>query len=107
MALLGLTFALGSVARPRPEVRRDDQLDREARRIRRKYRKRMARARPGGNGLPGLEVVVVASMEDLGRISEELLKLIIYSGPSDPEGQHVFYIVDGATRYEHRLTGEG
>ena len=44
-------------------------------------------------------------MRDLARISEELLKPIIYRCPSDQEDQHVFYTVDGATRYQHVLPG--
>ena len=43
----------------------------------------------------------MASMEDLVRVSEELLKPIIYCGPADQREQHVFYTVDGATRYQY------
>lgn len=96
-AIVAPLFALGTVA----GTRRDDPLAREARRIRRKYRKRISEASPGASDLPGREVVPVASMEDLVRVSEELLKPIIYCGPADQGEQHVFYAVDGATRYQY------
>ena len=55
--------------------------------------------------MPGREVVTVASMEDLARVSEELLKPIIYCALADQGEQHVFYTVDGATRYQYELAG--
>jgi hypothetical protein len=42
-------------------------------------------------------------MEDLARVSEELLKPIIYANPDGTIRGHHFYIVDGATRYEYQL----
>ena len=39
--------------------------------------------------------------KDLARVSEELLKLVIYCGLADQAEQHVFYTVDGATRYQY------
>ena len=103
LAIIPPIFALVTAARPR----RPDPLAREAGRIRRRYRKRIAEAGPGEPQLPGGEVVSVASMRDLARISEELLKPIIYRGPSDQEDQHVFYTVDGATRYQYTLAAPG
>ncbi len=47
----------------------------------------------------------MVSVKDLARVSEELLKPIIYCGPSDQGEQHVFYTVDGATRYQSTLAG--
>lgn len=102
LALLPVLFAVGTVARPR----RVDLLAREVRRIRRKYRKRMAQLGPGQSGLPGEEAVPLGSIEDLARVSEELLKPIIHSGPADPGEPHIFFVVDGTTRYEYRLSQE-
>jgi hypothetical protein len=42
-------------------------------------------------------------MDDLARVSEELLKPIIYANSEARGGTHLFYIVDGTTRYEYRL----
>lgn len=100
-ALVAPLFALGTVA----GTRRDDPLAREARRIRRKYRKRISEASPRESGLPSREVVPVASMEDLARVSEELLKPIIYCGLAEQGEQHVFYTVDGATLYQYEMDG--
>ncbi|MCH8745940.1 MAG: hypothetical protein IIB31_09890 [Chloroflexi bacterium] len=83
-----------------------DPLAQEVRRIRRKYRKRIVHAGPGAATLPGGEVVVVAGMDDLARVSEELLKPIIYTNSDRQGGAHVFYIVDGTTRYQYRLAGD-
>ena len=99
LAIIVPLFALLTSAGPR----RADPLAREARRIRRRYRKRIAEADSGESELPGGELVSVASMEDLARVSEELLKPIIYCAPSDQAAQHVFYTVDGATRYQYTL----
>ncbi len=82
----------------------EDALAKQAWAIRRKYRKRLAQAAPGEGKLPGGEAVPVAAMDDLARISEELLKTIVYRAPHAPaEAAHLFYIVDGPTRYEFRL----
>jgi len=90
-------FAMATVA----GVQRDDALAREAQRIRRKYRKRISDASPGSSGLPGQEVVAVGSIADLLRVSEELLKPIIYCELTKQGEQHVFYTVDGLTRYQY------
>jgi len=79
------------------------QVEREIRRIRRKYRKRIAQGKPG-EWLPGREAVPVASMEDLVRVADEVLKPIIYSVPAGAGEPHVFYTVDGPTRYEFRVS---
>ena len=110
-ALLPLLALLGTVARPRPP---EDPLVREARRLRRKYRKRIAEADAGGPfdsaqdrlELSGEQAVPLASMEDLARVSDELLKPIVYAGPAGADGPHLFFVVDGAVRYEYRLAGE-
>ena len=99
-ALLPLFFALGTVARPP----RENPLTREAQRLRRRYRKRIAVAGTGNaSRLPAQESVALASMEDLARVSEELLKPIIYHAVN-PGNCHIFYIVDGRTRYEYALS---
>jgi hypothetical protein len=81
----------------------EDPLARQARRLRRRYAKRIAQAAPGHSPLPGAEAVSVAGMADLVRVSEELLKPIVYAAPAPPGGSHLFYVLDGATRYEFRL----
>lgn len=100
LSTLLLGFSRGTV----PRTAEADPLGQEARRLRRKYRKRIAHAGPGAADLPGGEVVAVASMDDLARVSEELLKPIIYANSSSQGGAHLFYIVDGSTRYEYRLS---
>ena len=102
-AVLPVLAAIGTVARPRPQ---EDPLVREARRLRRKYRKRIAEADAGGPDLPGERAVPLASMEDLARVSDELLKPIVYTGPAGADGPHLFFVVDGVVRYEYRLAGE-
>ena len=101
-ALLPVLALLGTVARPRPP---EAPLVREARHLRRKYRKRIAEADAGGPELSGEQAVPLASMEDLARVSDELLKPIVYVGPAGADGPHLFFVVDGAVRYEYRLAG--
>ena len=122
VALLPLAFSLGTTSRStgdsssatdipaserlaEPDLpdRKSQQLDREVRRIRRKYRKRIAHGE-SGEWLPGREAVPVASMEDLIRVADEVLKPIIYSDPVRTGEPHVFYTIDGPTRYEFRVS---
>jgi len=119
VTLAALSFGLGTTSPPQvapadtsavpentdpdPLAARHDQQERELRRIRRKYRKRIARGSPG-EWLPGREAVPVASMEDLIRVADEVLKPIIYSKPSNQGEPHVFYTIDGPTRYEFRVS---
>ena len=102
-ALLLPVFALATTGAPRQPATREDALARQARSIARKYRKRLAQAAPGDRELPGAEVVPVAGMADLARVSEELLKPIVYRPSASAQESHIFYIVDGATRYEFLL----
>jgi hypothetical protein len=106
LALVPALFALVTSARPRLHGGPLAHGARDAQRIRRKYRKRIVEAGKGESALPGGEVVAVASIEDLARVSAELLKPIIYRAPGDQEEEHLFYIIDGATRYQYALTGE-
>jgi hypothetical protein len=105
LAFVPALFALVTVARPRTGGGPLAHGARDARRIRRKYRKRIVEAANGEPALPGGEVVAVASMEDLVRVSAELLKPIIYRAPGDQEEEeeHLFFVVDGATRYQYAL----
>ena len=86
-----------------PPVSQDNQPDREIRRIKRKYRKRIAQGK-AGEWLPGREAVPVESMDDLVRVADEVLKPIIYSVPVRTGEPHVFYTIDGPTRYEFRVS---
>lgn len=86
-----------------PPVSQDNQPDREIRRIKRKYRKRIAQGK-AGEWLPGREAVPVASMDDLVRVADEVLKPIIYAVPVRTGEPHVFYTIDGPTRYEFRVS---
>jgi hypothetical protein len=99
MALLPLVFWAATTT----GAALDDPLTRKARQLYRKHRKRIAQAGPGTGALPGGEVVAVAAMDDLARVSEELLKPIIYANSEARGGTHLFYILDGTTRYEYRL----
>lgn len=107
VALLAPLFALATVSGPRRQPSTENALARQARSIRRKYRKRLAQVLPpegpASPALPGAEVVPLGRMDDLARVSEELLKPIVYRGPVAPDHAHLFYVVDGVTRYEFEL----
>lgn len=99
LGLLAVAFAL--LTRPRPG--QADPVAREARRLCRHYRKRLAVAGSGQADVLGGQVVSLASMADLARVSDELLKPIIYAAPTPAGGPHLFFIVDGAICYQYRL----
>ena len=87
----------------------EDAATREANRLRRRHRKLIAQAGPDYAALPGDQRVGLAGMPDLVRVAQELLKPIVYVGPGEAGGgvgQHIFFIVDGAVRYEHRLPSD-
>ena len=107
VALLAPLFALATVSGPRRQASTEDALARQARSIRRKYRKRLAQVLPpegpANPALPGAEMVRLGRMDDLARVSEELLKPIVYREPVAPGHPHLFYVVDGVIRYEFQL----
>ena len=98
-ALLPLLFALVTAARPPTE----NAVTREVRALRRRYRKRIAVADPHESSPRGQKTVPLASMEDLARVSDELLKPMIYYADANPGRSHIFYVLDGPVRYEVRL----
>jgi hypothetical protein len=104
LAIVPALFALVTTAGPRLGGGPLGHGARDAGRIRRRYRKRIVEAAKGESALPGGEVVAVASMGDLVRVSAELLKPIIYHAAGD-QAEHLFYVVDGATRYQYGLNG--
>ncbi|RLI28629.1 hypothetical protein DRO58_01785 [Candidatus Bathyarchaeota archaeon] len=69
----------------------------------RKHRDIIVESTKFGKERVGRTVIEVKSIEDLAKISEDLLlKPIIHE--EDPETrQHVFYILDGDVRYEYRV----
>ena len=50
----------------------------------------------------------MATMEDLAKISEALMKPILYvqKTPTSPEKEttHIFYIIDNNTKYQYKTT---
>ena len=100
--LLAATFALATKNKPVT----DSPVARQARSIQRKYRKRFVEADPTEPGLPGQEVVPLTSIQDLARLSNELLKPMVHHGHLNPSNSHLYYVVDGITRYEFRLEPE-
>ena len=103
-AILPGVFFLATANRP-PQ---DDAATREANRLRRKHRKLIAHASPEeGSELPGEQRLPLAAMQDLVRVSGELLKPIVYAAPRATRAEHVFFVIDGATRYEYRVRATG
>ena len=102
-ALLAPLFALVTRPGPRPTRSPEDALAKQARAIMRKYRKRLAQAAPGETDLPGGEAVPLEDMAGLARVADDLLKPIVYRPPTTAQEPHIFYIIDGATRYEFQL----
>lgn len=96
LALGALSLYLFTVPGPWPS----DPLERRALGIVRRYRRRMVEA--CGGHLPGQEAVALASIEDLARLSEELLKPMVHVRSSTP-GPHLYFVADGQVRYEFRL----
>ena len=92
LGLVAVLFAQATTDR----VLAEHPVDREARRIRRKYRKRIVYADAGEPGLPGQEATPLASIEDLVQVSNDLLKPIVYYRHSSPGNSYLFYIVDGS-----------
>ena len=101
--LLAVMFALATKNKPVT----DSKVARQARSIQRKYRKRFVEADPTEPNLPGQEVVPLTSIEDLVRLSNELLKPMVHHGHPNPGNSHLYYVVDGSTRYEFRLESNG
>ena len=100
-----VAVAFGIVTKNKPVT--GGPVAREARSIQRKYRKRIVQTDPTGADLPGQEVVPLTSIQDLVRVSNELLKPIVYSGHPNPGDSHLYYVVDSTTRYEFRLDARG
>ncbi len=96
-ALLALLIALLTPLGARRQPSREEALARQARSITRKYRKRLAQAALGHTDLPGSDAVPVAVMADLARVSEELLKPVVYRPPMSAQEPHVIYITVATT----------
>ena len=75
-------------------------LEKEALRVRKKYRERMAEA-TGQTPIEGEKIISLASMEDLIKVADELAKPIVHQAPSASEESHAYYVLDGATRYQY------
>lgn len=106
LVLLAVLFGLVTASRPRGASISGDSTARQAQQLRRRYRKRIAVGVSSELELPGDQPVSLDSMRDLVRISEELLKPIVYFEIAEPQTEYVFYLADGSIRYEYRLIGE-
>ena len=106
LVLVAVMFALVTSSQHRTTRVSVDSVARQAGQLRRRYRKRIAVGASVESELPGDQMVPVDAMPDLVKISEELLKPIIYLEVSYPNQQYLFYLVDGSTRYEYRLIAE-
>jgi hypothetical protein len=75
-------------------------IDKEVKRINKKYRARIAFA-TSESPVEGEKVVSMGSMEDLIKMADELGKSVIYQSPTKPDEKHIYYLLDGATRYHY------
>jgi hypothetical protein len=73
---------------------------REVAEIRKKWGVRIAEGTAGSSPW-GANVITVASIQDLVKVSDELSKPVVHQAPTDRYGDHVYYIVDGNTRYQY------
>ena len=99
IALIPLIFALVTTSAPLA----DNPVTQRALALLQRYKKRIAVA-THQDLVPVNEVVALESMEGLVRVSDETLKPIIYYASGNPGRDHRFYILDGAVRYEYKLS---
>ena len=77
------------------------KLEREAQALHKKYAERVAEVR--GPVVVSGETIPLNSMEDLVKIADELGKPIFHQSA---EGDQLYYVLDGTTRYQYTLVGE-
>ncbi|NQT73878.1 MAG: DUF5305 domain-containing protein [Chloroflexi bacterium] len=73
--------------------------------INKKYRARLVEV----THMPDItdqQIISMASVEDLDRIAEEIMKPIIYHRPNSPDGPHIYCVLDGTIRYQYVLSKE-
>jgi hypothetical protein len=75
----------------------------EALRVQKKYGKLMAEATVH-TPMEGEMIISLSSIEDLTRIADELAKPIIHQVPDTSKEQHIYYVIDGLTRYQYILS---
>jgi hypothetical protein len=83
--------------------RRPDQAARNARLagdINRKYKAMVVEVGNAPEGRTGEAVLPVASMEDLMKVGQGLLKPVHHAAE---EGTHIYWVYDDTKRYEYRL----
>jgi len=78
-------------------------LEKEALSIGKKYANRIAQA-SSQTSVASEKIVLVDSMEDLVRVSDELGKMIIHQPPAASERRHIYYVIDGNTQYQYLIT---
>ncbi len=78
-------------------------IEKEALRVGKKYRERMAEA-TSETPIEGEKMISLGSMEDLIKVADELGKPIIHRAPGTSGEAHAYYVFDGATQYQYRLT---
>lgn len=100
--VLFVGFVAGTRSKP-PEV--IDPVGREARSIGRKYGDRIVESARHGP-LPGEKTITVDSMDAIDRIAEQLMRPIIHQPPASEDSRHLYYVLDGPTRYEFVLSRE-
>jgi len=61
----------------------------------------------GGTPMEGEKIISLGSLEDLVKVADELSKPIIHQSPNAAEERHIYYISDGAIRYQYVLATKG
>jgi len=80
--------------------------EKEALRVKKKYRELMAEA-TGQTPIEGEKIISLGSMEDLITVANELGKPIIHQATGKPQEPHAYYVFDAATRYQYVLVTNG
>jgi len=94
-------FSLLLYFRPRPGE--PTEIERRAERAAKKYKDIIVDTKDLPVVVPGENVVLLDSLDDLIKAAQGLLKPVLHK---TEEGRHVYYVLDAATRYEYVLTGE-
>ncbi len=81
-------------------------IEKEALQVKKKYGERVAEAM-GGTPMEGEKIISLGSLEDLVKVADELSKPIIHQSPNAAEERHIYYISDGAIRYQYVLATKG
>jgi len=101
-----LLFLLSAVRYVRFKPAELPPTEKEALRVRKKYRQMMAEATVQ-TPIKGEKIISLGSIEDLITVANELGKPVIHQAPGNPEEPHAYYVFDGATRYQYVLVGNG